>query len=62
MRKINGFPNVYWGWGGEDDEILLRVKKAGLKLAPRPVGAKRYVGFYEVIEHHHHSAAEIPER
>lgn len=23
--KIDGFPNVYWGWGGEDDELAKRV-------------------------------------
>ena len=22
FEKINGFPNNYWGWGGEDDELL----------------------------------------
>lgn len=22
--KMNGFPNEYWGWGGEDDDIATR--------------------------------------
>lgn len=22
--KMNGFPNHYWGWGGEDDDIAAR--------------------------------------
>lgn len=26
-EAINGFPNNFWGWGGEDDEMMKRVKK-----------------------------------
>jgi hypothetical protein len=26
FKKINGFPNNYWGWGGEDDEMLRRIR------------------------------------
>jgi hypothetical protein len=26
--KINGYPNNYWGWGGEDDEMMRRCRTA----------------------------------
>ncbi|XP_022088270.1 beta-1,4-galactosyltransferase 6-like [Acanthaster planci] len=62
IRKMNGFPNVYWGWGGEDDEILLRARRVKLKIGRRPQGRNRFIGFYKDIQHHHHSAAAMPER
>lgn len=31
MKSINGFPNTFWGWGGEDDEMQKRCEKRGLK-------------------------------
>ena len=24
FEKINGYPNNYWGWGGEDDDVANR--------------------------------------
>jgi hypothetical protein len=27
FNRINGFPNNFWGWGGEDDELYNRTKK-----------------------------------
>ncbi|XP_072022269.1 beta-1,4-galactosyltransferase 5-like [Amphiura filiformis] len=56
--QINGFPNVYWGWGGEDDEIRMRVKEAKLDIT-RVKGPR---GYYNCIEHHHHSAPKNKER
>ena len=37
MRKkdfvhINGFPNDFWGWGGEDDEFGDRIRDAGIPI------------------------------
>ena len=28
MERTNGFPNNYWGWGGEDDVLYRRVQSA----------------------------------
>jgi beta-1,4-galactosyltransferase 2 len=30
--RIGGYPNDFWGWGGEDDAFLLGLKNAGLEL------------------------------
>ncbi|KAK6324888.1 hypothetical protein J4Q44_G00042300 [Coregonus suidteri] len=45
--KINGFPNNYWGWGGEDDDIFKRVSSRGMSIS-RPDGE---VGKCRMIRH-----------
>ncbi|XP_038849693.1 beta-1,4-galactosyltransferase 1-like [Salvelinus namaycush] len=45
--KINGFPNNYWGWGGEDDDIFNRLSSRGMTIS-RPSGA---VGKCRMIRH-----------
>ncbi len=32
FETINGYPNNYWGWGGEDDELYDRVSNSNLKV------------------------------
>ena len=32
FRQVNGFSNMFWGWGGEDDELYKRVKSKGLNI------------------------------
>eukprot|EP00514_Thraustochytrium_sp_LLF1b_P000332 CAMPEP_0184513824 /NCGR_PEP_ID=MMETSP0198_2-20121128/3629_1 /TAXON_ID=1112570 /ORGANISM="Thraustochytrium sp., Strain LLF1b" /LENGTH=373 /DNA_ID=CAMNT_0026903959 /DNA_START=266 /DNA_END=1384 /DNA_ORIENTATION=- len=34
--SIDGFPNTYWGWGGEDDELAQRVNAAKLAIKAPP--------------------------
>ena len=29
---VNGFSNLYWGWGGEDDDMGNRILTAGQTL------------------------------
>ncbi len=31
FEKLNGFPNNFWGWGGEDDELRKRVDELNFK-------------------------------
>lgn len=45
--KMNGFPNNYWGWGGEDDDIGVRVSLGGMYITRPSVK----VGRYKMIKH-----------
>jgi hypothetical protein len=31
-KTINGFPNNFWGWGGEDDALRVRLERANIKV------------------------------
>ncbi|TWW65589.1 beta-1,4-galactosyltransferase 6-like [Takifugu flavidus] len=55
FRRINGFPNTFWGWGGEDDDLWKRVHYAGLKVT-RPEGD---IGKYKSIPHHHRGEVQF---
>ncbi|KAM9329238.1 beta-1,4-galactosyltransferase 1 [Gastrophryne carolinensis] len=33
FKRINGFPNNYWGWGGEDDDIYNRIASRGMSIS-----------------------------
>ena len=45
--RINGFPNTYWGWGGEDDDIYRRITFRGMSVS-RP---DLVMGKYKMIKH-----------
>uniref|UniRef100_A0A8C7WWG6 Beta-1,4-galactosyltransferase 6 n=1 Tax=Oryzias sinensis TaxID=183150 RepID=A0A8C7WWG6_9TELE len=55
FRKINGFPNAFWGWGGEDDDLWNRVHFADLNVT-RPEGE---IGRYKSIPHHHRGEVQF---
>ncbi|XP_011302326.1 beta-1,4-N-acetylgalactosaminyltransferase bre-4 [Fopius arisanus] len=42
FRQVNGFSNVFWGWGGEDDDMANRIKARGLHISRYPANVARY--------------------
>jgi len=42
FELANGFSNKYWGWGGEDDEFLLRIEHHNLGFTYLPLDVGRY--------------------
>jgi len=43
----NGFSNLYWGWGAEDDDMSMRILNAGYKIT-RPTNK---IGRYKMVLH-----------
>jgi len=39
MKRINGYPNTFWGWGGEDDEMQKRCERLDIKWTSPPSGS-----------------------
>lgn len=42
FKKINGHSNEFWGWGGEDEAMGMRIHAAGDKFYDLPVDIGRY--------------------
>ncbi|KRY08885.1 Beta-1,4-N-acetylgalactosaminyltransferase bre-4 [Trichinella patagoniensis] len=54
FRRINGFSNEYWGWGGEDDDFYIRVN-LGKYMVHRH---SEQIGRYKMIKHSSESLNE----
>lgn len=46
FEKVNGYPNIYWGWGPEDYELGQRCKLMGIDFEKRD-------GKYHLLYHPH---------
>ncbi|CAG5102511.1 Oidioi.mRNA.OKI2018_I69.chr1.g336.t2.cds [Oikopleura dioica] len=50
--QLNGYSNLFWGWGGEDDDMFNRIRFANMKiLRPPPTTAR-----FKMIKHDHESS------
>uniref|UniRef100_A0A3P9KBH8 Beta-1,4-galactosyltransferase n=1 Tax=Oryzias latipes TaxID=8090 RepID=A0A3P9KBH8_ORYLA len=53
--KVNGFSNTYWGWGGEDDDLRIRVQLQRMEILRPPAD----VGRYTMVFHKRDSGNQI---
>ncbi|CAF0914004.1 unnamed protein product, partial [Didymodactylos carnosus] len=44
---VNGYSNLYWGWGAEDDDLYYRLKEVSLKIIRPPPS----IGRYKMLQH-----------
>lgn len=42
FQLVNGFSNMFWGWGGEDDDMASRVKAHDLNITRYRPNVARY--------------------
>ncbi|KAJ8030497.1 Beta-1,4-galactosyltransferase 6 [Holothuria leucospilota] len=56
--KMNGAPNRYWGWGGEDHELRTRALIKGFNI----YRTQWPYGYYDHIPHEEHSAADTEKK
>lgn len=55
FHRVNGFSNTYWGWGGEDDDLRIRVELQKMKIVRPPPEVARYT----MVFHKRDSGNEI---
>jgi len=48
FQKVNGFSNLFWGWGGEDDDLSNRIQHHGYRISRCSANVARY----KMLTHH----------
>uniref|UniRef100_A0A915M8N5 Uncharacterized protein n=1 Tax=Meloidogyne javanica TaxID=6303 RepID=A0A915M8N5_MELJA len=51
LRRINGYSNDFWGWGGEDDDFNTRVKLANMSFQRNKTEISRFRTFKHGTDH-----------
>ena len=48
MKSINGYSNLFWGWGKEDGDMATRIRKSGFQIEER-----NQTGYFKMLPHIH---------
>ena len=62
FEKINGYSNLYWGWGFEDDDLLFRCKQKNIELDSKIIGKKDVKNLYGLYFNGDNSYVKIPKK
>ncbi|XP_052281198.1 beta-1,4-N-acetylgalactosaminyltransferase bre-4-like [Dreissena polymorpha] len=58
LRAVNGFSNLYFGWGGEDDDLLTRIFQVNLHISrPKPL-----IGGFYALQHQKDSGNPVNQK
>ncbi|NWR54088.1 B4GT4 galactosyltransferase, partial [Bucorvus abyssinicus] len=58
FSKVNGFSNNYWGWGGEDDDLRIRVEMQKMRVLRPSADVGRYTMIFHKRDHGNEENAE----
>ena len=62
FEKINGYSNLYWGWGFEDDDLLFRVSEKKIPIDTKIIGKNEVKKLYGLSFNGENSYIKIPKR
>ncbi|XP_035826212.1 uncharacterized protein LOC101859900 [Aplysia californica] len=58
FQLVNGYSNMYWGWGAEDDDMTTRILHRGLRIYRPPSNIARY----KMVKHDQRKISEMTVR
>jgi len=62
FEKINGYSNLYWGWGFEDDDLLFRIAQKNILLDKKIIGKKEVKKVYGLSFNGKDAYIKIPKK
>lgn len=62
FERVNGYSNLYWGWGFEDDDLLFRASNKKIALDTKLIGKNEYKKLYGLSFNGNESYIKIPKK